>query len=161
MDKEALKQLLNGIDFAELLPDINQILSVVAPTAKVLMLCGSFIMLAFGLYCLMIAPKEATYLAGYRFRWGMGSVAAWRFMQRFAGVTFLVLGLASAVFMALHTQDVDNLALMDLLLTAAHYIVLQIGVALVGCVLTNLAVIIRYDWKGNRRYTWRELWKAE
>ena len=64
MDKEALKQLLNGIDFAELLPDINQILSVVAPTAKVLMLCGSFIMLAFGLYCLMIAPKEATYLAG-------------------------------------------------------------------------------------------------
>ena len=160
MDKEAFKQLLNGIDFAELLPDINEILSIVPPTAKILMLCGSFIMLAFGLYCLMIAPREATYSAGYRFRWGMGSVAAWRFMQRCAGVIFLVLGFGCAVYMALHTRDVDDLALMDLLTTAAMYILLQIGVALVGCLLVNLAVIIRYDWKGNRRYTWRELWKG-
>ena len=161
MDKEAFKKLLNGIDFAELLPDINEILSVVAPTAKILMLCGSFIMLAFGLYCLMIAPREATHLAGYRFRWGMGSVQSWRFMQRCAGVIFLVLGLGSAVYMALHTRQVDELALMDLLITAAVYIILQAGVALVGCLLTNLLVILRYDLKGNRRYTWRELWKAE
>ena len=161
MDKEAFKKLLNGIDFAELLPDINEILSVVAPTAKILMLCGSFIMLAFGLYCLMIAPREATYLAGYRFRWGMGSVQSWRFMQRCAGVIFLVLGLGSAVYMALNTRHVDALALMDLLITAAVYIILQAGVALVGCLLTNLLVILRYDLKGNRRYTWRELWKAE
>ena len=160
MDKEAFKQLLNGIDFAELLPDINQILSIVAPTAKVLMMVGSFIMLAFGLYCLMIAPREATYLAGYRFRWGMGSVQAWRFMQRCAGVIFLVLGLGCAVYMALHTRDVDDLALMDLLTTAAMYIILQIAVATAGCLLTNLAVILRYDLKGNRRYTWRELWKG-
>ena len=160
MDKEALKQLLNGIDFAELLPDINQILSVVAPTAKVLMLCGSFIMLAFGLYCLMIAPREATHLAGYRFFWGMGSVEAWRFMQRTAGVVFTVLGLGSAVFMALYTRHLDDMALMDMMLSAAIYIGLQAGVALVACLLTNLAVMIRYDLKGNRRYTWRELWKG-
>lgn len=160
MDKEAFKELLNGVDFAELLPNINEVMDIVAPTAKVLMLVGPFVLLAFGLYCLMIAPKEATYLAGYRFRWGMASVESWRFMQRFAGVIFLVLGLGSAVFMALHSRNVDDLALMDLLTTAAGYIILQAGVAAVGCLLTNLAVLLRYDRKGNRRYTWLELLKG-
>ena len=161
MDKEAFKKLLNGIDFAELLPDINQILSIVAPVTKVLMFCGSFILLAFGLYCLMIAPREATYLMGYRFRWGMGSVKAWRFMQRTAGVIFTVLGLSCAVVVALQTQQVDQLPLMELMTTACLYILFQAGVALAGCLITNLLVILRYDLKGNRRYTWRELWKAE
>lgn len=160
MDKEAFKQLLNGIDFAELLPDISNLLNFAGPVARVLMLCGSFIMLAFGLYCLMIAPKEATYLAGYRFFWGMGSVESWRFMQRTAGVVFTVLGLGSAVFMALYTRHVFELPLMDMMLAAAMYIALQAGVALVACLLTNLAVMIRYDLKGRRRYTWRELWKG-
>ena len=160
MDKEAFKQLLNGIDFAELLPDISNLLNFAGPVARVLMLCGSFIMLAFGLYCLMIAPKEATYLAGYRFFWGMGSVESWRFMQRTAGVVFTVLGLGSAVYMALYTRYVFELPLMDMMLAAAMYIALQAGVALVACLLTNLAVMIRYDLKGRRRYTWRELWKG-
>ena len=160
MDKEALKNLLNGFDLGALVPHVEDILSIVAPTAKVLMLLGPFVMLAFGLYCLMIAPKEATYLAGYRFRWGMGSVMAWRFMQRFAGVIFTILGLGSAVYMALHTRHVDELALMDLLMLSIYYSILQAGVALVGCLLTNLAVLMRYDLKGNRRYTWRELWKG-
>lgn len=160
MDKEALKQLLDGFDFASLVPNVEDILAVVAPTAKVLLMLGPFVMLAFGLYCLMLSPKEATYLAGYRFRWGMGSLQAWRFMQRFAGVIFTVLGLLSAVYMALNTRHVDELALMDLLTTSILYSLLQAGVALVGRLLTNLAVFIRYDLKGNRRYTWRQLWKG-
>ena len=158
--KEALQQLLDGFDFASLIPHVEDILSIVAPTAKVLMLLGSFVMLAYGLYCLMLSPKEATYLAGYRFRWGMGSVQAWRFMQRFAGVIFTVLGLLCAIYMALHTRDVDDLSLMDLLATSIYYSLLQAGVALCGCLLTNFAVFLRYDLKGNRRYTWRQLWKG-
>lgn len=81
-------------------------------------------------------------------------------MQRTAGVVFTVLGLGSAVFMALYTRHLDDMALMDMMLSAAIYIGLQAGVALVACLLTNLAVMIRYDLKGNRRYTWRELWKG-
>ena len=160
MDKEAFKELLAGVDIAGLIPKIEDILAYVAPITQILVMVGSFVMLAFGLYCLMIAPKEATYLAGYRFRWGMGSVMAWRFMQRFAGVIFTILGLGSAVYMALHTRHVDELALMDLLMLSIYYSILQAGVALVGCLLTNLAVLMRYDLKGNRRYTWRELWRG-
>ncbi len=160
MDKEAFKELLNGVDLAQLLPDINEILSFVAPTAQILAVAGSFVMLAFGLYCLMIAPKEATYLAGYRFRWGMGSLESWRFMQRLAGVVFSVLGLLCAIYMALNTRHLEDLELMDLLTQATVYIAAQAGVALVGCVITNFFVILRYDRKGNRRYTWLELLKG-
>lgn len=159
MDKEAFKKLLAGIDFAELLPDISQIIAFAAPIAKFLALAGSFVMLAFGLYCLMLAPREATYQAGYRFRWGMSSVNAWRFMQRVAGVVYLVLGLGSAVYMALFARDLGQLELMDLLGRSAVYIALQAGLALAGCVITNLLVLLRYDRKGNRRYTWAELFR--
>ena len=157
MDKEALKNLLNGFDLGALVPHVEDILSIVAPTAKVLMLLGPFVMLAFGLYCLMIAPKEATYAAGYRFRWGMASPESWRFMQRLAGVVFSVLGMLSAIYMALFTRHLADLELMDLLTQSCMYILLQAGLALAGCVITNFLVIFRYDRKGVRRYTWREL----
>ncbi len=157
MDKEAFKELLNGVDFAALLPNIQDIIAVLAPTVQVLVVAGSFVMLAFGLYCLMIAPKEATYLAGYRFRWGMASLDAWRFMQRVAGVVFSVLGMLSAIYMALFTRHLEDLPLMELMTQSCIYIAMQAGLALIGCAVTNFLVICRYDRKGNRRYTWREL----
>ena len=157
MDKEAFKELLAGVDIAGLIPKIEDILAYVAPITQILVMVGSFVMLAFGLYCLMIAPKEATYAAGYRFRWGMASPESWRFMQRLAGVVFSVLGMLSAIYMALFTRHLADLELMDLLTQSCMYILLQAGLALAGCVITNFLVIFRYDRKGVRRYTWREL----
>ena len=157
MDKEAFKELLGGIDFAALIPDIQEILAFVGPTVQVLVMVGSFVMLAFGLYCLMIAPKEATYRAGYRFRWGMASLESWRFMQRTAGVIFSVLGMLSAIYMALFTRHLEDLGLMELMIQSCGYIGMQAVLALFGCLVTNFLVVLRYDRKGTRRYTWKEL----
>ena len=157
MDKEALKALLGGIDIAGLIPKIEDILAYVAPTVQILVMVGSFVMLAFGLYCLMIAPKEATHAAGYRFRWGMASDHSWRFMQRVAGVVFSMLGMLSAIYMALFTRHLADLPLMDLMTQSCKYILMQAALAVIGCLVTNFLVIYRYDRKGNRRYTWKEL----
>lgn len=160
MDKQAIKDLLEGFDFAALIPDVEKIVGIAEPTVQFLLYAGPFVLMGFGIYCLLIAPKEATYLAGYRFSWGMGSEEAWRFMQRLAGVVHLVLGLGLAVFMAFESQKFEGLAVMDLMLQAVIYIALHATVALIGRWIINLLVFLRYDHKGCRRYTWRELWKG-
>ena len=160
MDKQAIKDLLEGFDFAALIPDVEKIVGVAEPTVQFLLYACPFVLLGFGLYCLLIAPKEATYLAGYRFAWGMGSEEAWRFTQRLAGVMHMLLGLGLAVFMAFESRKLEDLATMDLMLQAVGYIALQAAVALVGRWCINLLVFLRYDHQGRRRYTWRELWKG-
>ena len=160
MDKEAFKQLLNGIDLAQLLPDVSGLLDFVAPTTQFLAVAGSFVMLAFGLFCLMIAPREATYALGYRFRWGMASPESWRFMQRLAGVVFSLLGLGSAILVALFTRHFADLPLMELMTHSTICIAQQAVVALAGCLVTNFLVVVRYNRKGIRRYTWAELFRG-
>ena len=46
-----------------------------------------------GLVYLFLTPKEANHYIGYRCYFGMGSVNAWRFTQRLAGIVFGSLGL--------------------------------------------------------------------
>jgi hypothetical protein len=78
-------------------------------------------------------------------------------MQRVAGVVFSMLGMLSAIYMALFTRHLADLPLMELMTQSCKYILMQAALAVIGCLVTNFLVIYRYDRKGNRRYTWKEL----
>ena len=63
---------------------------------------------------LFFTPREANHYIGYRCYFGMGSVQAWRFTQRFAGLVFGILGLVLTVVMLFITNGFESANVMTL-----------------------------------------------
>ena len=144
----------------DLLPELAPLLEKTAFLSRLMLLVGPFVILGMGLYYFLNAPKEANYQSGYRCYWGMGSVQAWRFTQRLAGGFWTLLGLGLAIWMALSGAKLAQMELMDRMGLMAFYILCQALFLLVTRWIINLLVFLRYDAKGNRRYTWAELWRG-
>ena len=64
--KESIKQLMDGFDPAQLLPDLSQLFGSLAGVCRVCVMIGPIVLLALGLAYLLFAPKEANYYFGYR-----------------------------------------------------------------------------------------------
>jgi hypothetical protein len=144
----------------DLLPELAPLLEKTAFLSRLMLLVGPFVILGMGLYYFLNAPKEANYQSGYRCYWGMGSVQAWRFTQRLAGGLWTLLGLGLAIWMALSGTKLAQMELMDRMGLMAFYILCRALFLLVTRWIINLLVFLRYDAKGNRRYTWAELWRG-
>lgn len=164
MSTDTFKDLLRDFSLEtlleDILPELAPLLEKSAILARLLMLVGPFVILAMGLYYFLNAPKEANYRSGYRCYFGMGSVEAWRYTQRLAGGIWSLLGLGLAVWMAIAGSALAGLALMDTMLRMAGYILCQAAALLLSRLVINFLVFLRYDAKGNRRYTWAELWRG-
>ncbi len=83
---------MDGFDPAALLPDLSKVFGNLAAVCRFAVMIGPVVMLALGLAYLFLSPKEANYYFGYRCYYGMGSVNAWRFTQRLAGLVLSLLG---------------------------------------------------------------------
>ena len=99
LDFDAIKKILDGVDPAEMLPQIDTIFSKIRLLCRICVMAGPVILLILGLCYLFLAPKEANYYFGYRCFFGMGSVHAWRFTQRIAGMVLGGLGLILTLVM--------------------------------------------------------------
>ena len=143
-----LKQLLDGT----LLPDPGALLEKLTPILGVLLMAGPVLMVIMGLLYRFAAPKEANHHFGYRCYFGMGSVQAWRFTQRLAGTTWIVLGVILGIAMVIAKRTVlTGLEPMDLLLRAVICILGQVGVLLLATVVIRLVVACTFDRHGVRR----------
>ena len=87
----------------------------------------------------------------------MGSVQAWRFTQRLAGISWTVIGLILAIIAVANLGKLAEVELMDAMFLAGKYIVRQAMTVLVSVLCINVIVFARYDRKGIRRASWREL----
>ena len=115
MNIEDLKSLMDAFDPASLLPELTNVLDVIVYAVRIATLVGPAVLLVFGLGYLIFAPKEANYYFGYRCTFGMGSVEAWRFTQRLAGIVWTVLGLVLTIAMVVLTGDLQKMAVYDAL----------------------------------------------
>ncbi len=137
--------------------EVTDILELIPGFVRILVLAAPLIILGLGLYYFLAGPKEATYRAGYRFRWGMGSVQAWQWMQKFAGIAWTVLGLGLMAYTALNLPDFADAALADMMWDAIGILIIQGASVLVSCAIINVVVFIRFDLRGRRRLSWKEL----
>ena len=158
MTIENIKEIMDGVDIAALLPDLNKILEKLV-YARFLVLVGPVVLLFLGLFYFLMSPKEANFTFGYRFRWGMGSVQAWQFMQKLAGGVWMLMGMALLIAMTNAMDGLEQMELIPLLWEVSRLLGIQAICAITGCGLINLVVFIRYDHKGKRRLSWWELYK--
>ena len=151
MNIEDLKSLMDAFDPAALLPELNGILDTVLYAVRIATLVGPAVLLLLGLGYLIFAPKEANYYFGYRCIFGMGSVEAWRFTQRLAGIVWSVLGLVLTGAMLLLTNGFAELDVYDAVWAAVRYVLWEVGLVAVSCLAINGVVMSRFTYDGDRR----------
>ena len=148
---EGIKELMDAFDPAALLPDLSSVVGVVTTAARYAVLAGPLVLLALGLAYLFLSPKEANYKFGYRCYFGMGSVDAWRFTQRLAGIVWAVLGLILTVAMLLVTGKFAGGDVMQVVDTAVTCLIWEIVLAAVSALAIHLIVALSFDAKGYPR----------
>ena len=151
LDIEALKKAFEDFDLATLLPNLDSIFGKITLICRICVLVGPILLLVLGLSYLFLAPKEANYYLGYRCYYGMGSVQAWRFSQRIAGLIFGGLGLVLTVVMFFLSVSFRSNAPMDMAWSAFRCLIWQAVLALLATLAVNLLCVFFFDAKGEPR----------
>ena len=151
MTIDDLKTLMDEFEPATLLPELDTVLGKMELVMRVAVMIGPIVLLILGLAYLFLSPKEANHYFGYRCYYGMGSVEAWRFTQRLAGIVWSVMGLALIALMVLTSGGFRGMEVMAMVEKAVRCVLWQAGLVLASWVAINTIVALRYDAKGNLR----------
>lgn len=150
-DFEAVKALMDNFDPAALLPDLGTVFGWMELACRVAVMIGPIILAVLGLAYLFFSPKEANYYFGYRTYYGMGSVQAWRFTQRFAGIVLGVLGLALTGVMLLMSGSFAGMEVMDMVFKALKCLGIEAVLVLAANIAIAVVTALRFDRKGEYR----------
>ena len=148
---EQMKQLVNEFDFANFIPAVDSILGWIELLVRIFVMVAPICILVFGLFFLLLPPKEANHRAGYRTYFGMGSVEAWRFTQFLAGIIWSAVGLILSVVMLLVTNGYREMDMMDMVNNAIVCVLWEIGCIVLCCLGINITALVMFDRKGVRR----------
>lgn len=151
MNIDDFKGLMDAFDPASLLPELDTVMDKIVPVARAAVMIGPLLLLVMGLLYLFAAPKEANYRFGYRCYYGMGSVEAWQFTQRLAGIVLGALGLVLGLVMLLISGSFAKMETMDLLWRAVYCLLSQLIAVAVACVSINTVAAVRFDKRGDLR----------
>lgn len=148
---DILAGLVDGLDPASLLPDLEMLFSKLAGIARIAVLVGPAALLILGLIYLFLPPKEANHYLGFRCWWGMSSVEVWRFTQKLAGAVWTVMGLVFGIIALVSGSGYAKMSQDQMLFAALETIILQIIGVVASVILINLLLIVMFNHKGERR----------
>ena len=151
LDVDSIKALLDGVDPAALLPDLNKVFTSLEPVCRIAVLAGPVLILLLGLIYLLLTPKEANYYLGYRCYFGMGSEYAWRYTQRLAGILFTGTGLVLTVAVFVIASRFKYMDMVDMVWKSAACLVVELAAALLLNIIVTLSAALHFDRKGNHR----------
>lgn len=151
LDKESIKALMDGFAPEKLLPDLSKVFGSLATVCRFAVMVGPVVVLILGLAYLFFAPKEANYYFGYRCYYGMGSVRAWRFTQRLAGLLLSLLGLVLTIVMTIASGSFASMEVTDMAWKAVNCLVWEAVLVIVVTLAINLTAAARFNRKGELR----------
>ena len=151
LDIESIKEIMDAFDPASLLPELGDIFGLITTVCRIAVMAAPIILLVLGLAYLFFAPKEANYYFGYRCYFGMGSVEAWRFTQRWAGIALSLTGLILSGIMLVMSMGFPGMDSMEMVWKAFWCLIWQGIIALLVNAAIWIAAALRFDAKGNFR----------
>lgn len=134
-----------------IIPQLNSFLRSMRFWMAVAMLIGPIIFIGLGLFYRKWAPPEANHKLGYRTYFGMGSVAAWKYTQKLAGIVWLGVGAALAVIAVVGCVLVLVMDQSKGTTAALVVLIVEFIAALASYVTVELMVLLRYDINGKKR----------
>lgn len=151
MNVEDIKQLMDGFDPAALLPDLTTVAGKMELICRIAVLLGPILLLTLGLIYFFIAPKEANHRFGFRCYYGMGSVEAWRFTQKLAGLVWSGLGLILTIVMLLSTIGFRKMTIVDQVWRSVKCLGWEVGLVLAAVLFVHIMAAVCFDKEGIRR----------
>lgn len=151
LDLGSIKDMMDAFDPASLLPELSDVFGSLSTICRFAVMIGPIVLLVLGLAYLFLSPKEANYYFGYRCYYGMGSVQAWRFTQRLAGVVFGGLGLILTIIMLLISGGFAKMEVTDMVWRAADCLIWQAILVVLATIGINFTAAMRFDRKGEYR----------
>lgn len=148
---DAINSFIEKLNLFELVPDLTKLAGLMKTIATVCMLLGPVIMLILGLIYYFYPPKEANRKFGFRTYFGMGSVEAWRFTQKIAGMVFGILGLLLTVIMAVLCLRFKNQDAMTMMSTAGKSLIAQLVLLIAAYIGVSVTSAVFFDKNGNRK----------
>ena len=156
LDIDSIKAIMDGFDPASLLPELSEIFTTLPGICRLCVMIAPVVLLAMGLAYLFFAPKEANWYFGYRCYYGMGSVYAWRFTQRFAGVVLTLTGAGLSIVMFVLSAGFGDMDVTGMVWKALELLLWEAGIALAANAIISLTAALRFDRKGRHRRTAKE-----
>ena len=151
VDIASIKQMMDAFDPASLLPDLGEVFGVMASLCRIAVLIGPIVLLILGVAYLFFSPKEANYYFGYRCYFGMGSVQAWRFTQRLAGIVLGGLGLILTGVMLVLSGGFAGMDTMDMAWRALYCVLWEAVLTAVAVLSVNTVAAVVFDKRGEYR----------
>ena len=142
---------LKDMDIAALLPDMSTFMGQLGFWLRLCLLLGPLVMAGLGAVYFFIPPNEANHALGYRCKWSMGSVEAWRYAQRTAGFLYMILGGGMAVVMVVVSIIISFMQPVGMAITVLVCLILEVAAVAVAHVLINKLLSKHYDSNGNPR----------
>ena len=143
--------LLQDFNVANFLPAPEKFLKDFEGWIRLAVLIGPLVMLALGLLYYYKPPKEANYSVGFRTYYGMGSIEAWRFTQKLAGVSYILLGGALTAVMFLISLFFSGKAALTMVNVAVWCILIELILIFLVWLMINVMVYREFDKDGKRR----------
>lgn len=151
---EKITELLNSLeDLGKFIPKLDKLMGWVQWLVSLAVRVGPLCILILGLIYLLIPPKEANRKAGYRTYFGMGSIMAWRFTQRAAGIIMTLVGLVLFLSARSTVAKFDGMDPMEMANAAFQVIKVQVICALVIYIFMFLLTAVLFDRKGDCRFS--------
>ena len=151
LDIDSIKAIMDGFDPASLLPELSEIFTTLPGICRLCVMIGPIVLLVLGLAYLFFSPKEANWYFGYRCYFGMGSVYAWRFTQRFAGVVLGLSGLALSIVMFVLTAGFADMDVTEMVWLALELLAWEALIGFAANAVIHLTAALRFDRKGRHR----------
>ena len=148
---DSIKEMMDGFNPEALLPQMGTIFSRVLLVCRIAVMAGPVLLLVLGLAYLFLSPKEANYYFGYRCYFGMGSVNAWRFTQRIAGIVLGGLGLILTPVMFFISSGFAGMQVMDMVWKALRCLLWQAGLTILATLAINGLAMFWFNRKGELR----------
>ena len=150
---EKITELLDKLkDLEKLIPKMDKLVEWAHGLISISVRIGPLCILFLGIIYLLIPPKEANRKFGYRTYFGMGSVEAWLFTQRTAGLIMTVIGLILHKVAKSATKKFAGMATAAMAEKAFELIKVQIKWVLVIYVVMFFLTMIAYNRKGLCRF---------
>lgn len=145
MEKEnKIIELLDAI-----IPKLDALLGDMRFWMIVAVLIGPILFMGMGAFYYFASPKEANHRLGYRTYFGMGSVQAWNYTQKLAGMVWGGLGAVLTLVAIIVAIVLGGKEPADAMNSALTMLIIEAVCALLAFLAVEILVFVRYDMNGN------------
>lgn len=142
---------LFDMDLSKLVPQLPGFLGFVHTLLVLSVLIGPILMVVLGALYLFKPAPEANFKYGFRTYFGMGSIEAWQFSQKIAGLIFGALGALLLIIMFIVVLTFIKKDLFQIAGTAIVCLIIQAVLALAARGAISILCWKYFDKDGNRR----------